>query len=92
MGGREDGNGGSMLEIVDVVVVLAGGVGWGGHDSNNDRKLREKRKRGEKGEIVVRTDYIYQTHDPPVGHIPLHSPSSGSGSRGSTITGNSIRS
>lgn len=48
MGGREDGNGGSMLEIVDVAAVLAGGVGFGGHDSNNDRKLRERRKRGRK--------------------------------------------
>jgi hypothetical protein len=45
MGGREDGDWGSMLEIVNVAAVLAGGVGCGGHDSNNDRKLREKRKR-----------------------------------------------
>jgi hypothetical protein len=31
MGGGEDGNGSRMLKIVDLVVVAARGVGYGGH-------------------------------------------------------------
>ena len=32
MGGSDDGNGSGMLIIVDVVGVVARGVGCGGHD------------------------------------------------------------
>jgi hypothetical protein len=32
MGGRDDGNRSRMLIIVDVVAVVARGVGCGGHD------------------------------------------------------------
>jgi hypothetical protein len=51
MGGRQDGNGGSMLEIIDVAAVLARGAGCAGHDWNNERKLREETEGwGEKRE------------------------------------------